>query len=194
MTHPGPIRRALARFRRDEGGSVTVEALLILLPLAWVYVGCLVFFQAFHAESVTVKAAYTISDALSRERGDITPEFMDSLYALQGFLVGADAPRRLRVTVFHRNGDDYDVCWSEPRGGGAKHTDATLTALSDRIPLMADGDSAILTETWVDHSPAFESIIDAFTHEDVVVTRIRNGGGQLHWNPNNNQDPTTRVC
>ncbi len=66
MDSLGSIRRYLRRFACDEQGSMLIEGILVLPALAWAYMGTFVFFDGFHAQSVNVKIAYTIGDAMSR--------------------------------------------------------------------------------------------------------------------------------
>lgn len=190
----------LRRFARDRDGSITVEAVLVFPMLVWVPLACLVFFEAFRAQSVSVKAAYTIGDVLSRvEEGFITPAYMDSLDALHDFLVTEDTERQLRVTVlmFKAGGagtadDAYKVCWSEARGGVAAMSDAALTGIRDRLPAMADGHVAVLVETRVEHVPPFD-VLEPFIYENFVVTRLR-FAPQLVWNSRDDGGGTTKTC
>ena len=192
-----PALLALARrFLRDEGGSIAVESMLIMPALFWCYMGVFVFFDAFRAESINVKAAYTIGDVLSRETGFITPEYMDSLYSLQGVLTATTQTRRMRVTVinFQELNDRYAVRWSRTRGGATELTTASLAALRSRIPEMDDGEIAVVTETWMNYAPAFDVGIDPFTFQDLVVTRPR-FASQLCWNSlNDGGGPGTAIC
>lgn len=180
----------LRAFLRDETGSIAVEGMIVLPILTWAYVGSFVFFDGYRAQSVNVKAAYTIGDVLSRETGFITPEYMDSLYALQDQLTETEQPRRMRITAlrYEETGDKYLVCWSKGRGGVSELSTGGLGALRDRLPVMADGEWGMLTETWVGYVPVFEAGIDPFTFEDFVVTRLR-FAPQLFWNTVN-ENPT----
>lgn len=190
------LSRLARRFRRSEDGSITVEALLILPILMWAYLGTFVFFDGYRAQSINVKAAYTIGDTLSRETGYVTPAYMDSMHLLQQFLVRTIEPVRLRITVyaFDLPNNRYVVRWSQVRGGTitALNT-AALAALRPSLPNMANGELAILTETWVGYEPDFSVGIDPFTFRDLVVTRPR-FGPQLCWNSLNNGGSSTATC
>ncbi len=185
----------LRRFRRAEDGVVMVEGLLMLPILIWCFVGAHVFFDAFRAKSTNIRAAYTIGDALSRETGYITPQYLDSVHDLQQFLVDTDEAVRLRVTMLHYDGptDRYLVNWSRTRGGVAELDTAGLAQLRSIMPAMPNRDIGILVETWVDYLPGYEVGLDPFTFEDKVVTRPR-FAGQLCWNSSNNGGPSTATC
>jgi len=189
------LRQLATRFHRDDNGSITVEAMLVLPFLIWCYLGTFVFFDAFRSQSINVKAAYTMGDTLSRETGYVTPAYMDSLFSLQQFLVDTIEPVQLRVTVFrYEDSDDsYHVRWSQSRGGVTALNNTSLMALQDSLPEMTDNDIAILAETWVGYEPVFDVGIQPFTFSDLVVTRPR-FASQLCWNSQNNGDHTTSTC
>lgn len=189
------LRRLARRFHHDETGSITVESMLILPILIWCYLGTFVFFDGYRAQSINVKAAYTIGDTLSRETGYITPEYMDALFTLQQFLVDTIEPVQLRISFFTYNAgtDTYLVRWSQTRGGAAPLTNATLATLRGALPNMANADNAILTETWVGYEPTFDVGIEPFTFSDLVVTRPR-FASQLCWNSLNDGTFATQTC
>lgn len=190
-----PVLAALRRFRSEEEGSLTIETLIALPLLVWVHLMALVFFDAYHSQSVSVKAIYTLADALSRE-AEVTPAYMDGLEDLHRFLVPDSGGHRLRITTFRFNDDQdaYEVVWSRSRGGPAQLTTATLLPYvqGGRLPPMTHGDVAVMTEGWVDHEPAAD-LLDPFTYDDMVVTRPRLAP-QLCWNDREDRDPSTRIC
>jgi hypothetical protein len=143
-----PFRTFLNQFRREEGGSVVVEAMLILPILIWCFMAMFVFFDAYRTQGANVKAAYVLGDIISRETEYISPSYMNSLFALQGFLVDTGTNQQLRVTVAeftgpnHNNG--FDVVWSQARGGAVAMTSANLDSqFDDYIPVMSIGDTVI---------------------------------------------------
>lgn len=193
----------LTRFLRDESGSATVEAVITFPILAWVLLATVVFFQAFHADSLNVKVTYTLGDILSREDMPITPEYLDSMFALQGEMTGSGEPRTLRVTAvtFEAGAGGaagrYRVVWSKVRGTFASpHTDSTLAAIAaTRLPVMSEGQVTVLTETWLRHTPAFAGVgIAPLTFYEITATRPR--VPQFCWNdsdnPTNWTDANTR--
>ena len=195
MSYRFTIPAALRRFIRSEEGSISVETMLILPILVWCYLGTFVFFDAYRSQSTNLKAAYTIGDTLSRETGYITPLYMDSLSALQKFLVDEDnGMARLRVSVYRYRASDntYRVNWSRTRGGGVALTDTLLADLRPNLPRMPNNEIAILVETWVGYHPTYSVGLQDFTFTDLVVTRPR-FAAQLCANTNTG-DATTRTC
>ncbi|MGZ9812242.1 TadE/TadG family type IV pilus assembly protein [Pseudoroseicyclus sp. H15] len=190
-----PLRRFLRHFARGEQGSVVIEGVIMLPVIAWAFVACYSFFDAFHARANNIRAAFTISDTLTRETNYITPAYMDGLLALQRFLMIGSDNARLRVTVFHYNATDdvLELDWSEARGGMSPLSEPALRRLEARIPAMAGGDTAILVETEADYEVPFKVGLadDVFT--EFVVARPR-FSGQLCWNPVENGTNATAVC
>jgi hypothetical protein len=185
----------LRRFLRDDEASIAVETLVVLPALLWAYLGTWVFFDAFRDRAINVKVGYTINDALSRET-EVTPEYMDSLFALQRVLTATAEPVWLRVTLFRWNGAQsrYEVVWSQTRGGGQPLTTALLAQLAPRLPNMQPGESSILTETWVDYVPVTDVGLDPFTFHEFVVTRPRFATTLCFNTVNDNGGPATATC
>lgn len=193
------IYSRLARFRDDETGSITIETILILPALFWCYMGAFVFFAAFQTDSRNVKVTYTIADILSREVNEpITPEYLDSMFAIQGNLIGNREPRQMRVSAIRYLApiDTYRVVWSQARGGGSELTDAKLAQMrQDHLPIMYDGEVGIVVETANQYSPLFDVGLNALELDNLMILRPR-FAPTLCWS-NSNSGPWTlanQVC
>lgn len=190
----GPLRRLLARLRRDEGGSVVVEAMIVLPFILWAYVGTFVFFDGFRAQSVNIKAAYVISDALSRE-AEVNDAYVDGMFALHGLMTATRQPRQLRVTAFRyapNSTTTYEVVWSRARGGATQLSSAALNAMRPNLPLLGPNEWNVMVETWTGYKPPASVGIDPFTFEERAFTRVRfTPNGRLCWNGGT---PATLVC
>lgn len=188
------LRQRLRHFAKDDHGSMAVEAMLFLPLMVWVYMATFVFFDAFRADSTNTKAAYTISDFLSRETALINPNYIDSMYTLQGFLVDTANNLDLRISLIQFNGpgDVFEVVWSTTRGGPPILTNTMLVGLRDSIPDMINDDFGIMVETWVEYIPSMEVGMWTFTFEDIVVARPRMN--ELCWDPTNSGDLDMTNC
>ncbi|RYG93165.1 pilus assembly protein [Loktanella sp. IMCC34160] len=191
-----PLHNFLRRFRRDDQGSIAVEAILVFPVLFWAVLATFVYFDAFRSQSNNLKAAFTISDALSRESGYVTPEYLTSLHRLQEALTSSNHDSRIRVTVirYDEGADAYNVVWSQQQGGANPLTTATLLSMRDRLPVMPDNEILILYENWIAYEPIFSIGLDAFTFQNMVFTRPRFTPDQLCWNSVNDGDYTTATC
>lgn len=192
----GWVRQKTRGLLRSEEGSVSVEAILMLPLIIWCFLGTYVFYDAYRAQFVNTKAGYTIGDIISRETAYITPEYMDSLYDLQRFLVDRQDPIRLRLTVisYDEADDALAVRWSQNRGGGGTLQTSDLPGMRHLIPDMANGAIAVVVQTSMQYEAVYSAGIDLMDFDDVIVTRPR-FAGQLCWNTVNvNPTQATATC
>lgn len=183
------LANAIGRFRKDDRGSLSVEAALMLPMLCFFYVGSFVWFDAFRAQNTNLKAGYTIADMLSRESLPVSDDYLNGLNRIFDYLTYSRHNTYIRVTSVKctdKCDDDatraLEVCWSWASTGRTAHTQATLTAneldgnttsLADRIPLMPLGDTVLMTETFMAYEPPFDVGIGAQYFEYHTVTRPR---------------------
>ncbi|MDE4142013.1 MULTISPECIES: TadE/TadG family type IV pilus assembly protein [Rhodobacterales] len=170
------LRHRLKSFCRDSEGSVSVEFALYAPLLLGTFAAFYTFFDAFRQESMNLKAAYTISDLISRETNYINDTYLDSMYAMAGLLIRGDSSLGMRVSVVRWDEADqsYYVDWSKVRGGGYEEwTDATIHLVKDDLPSMPDQERVILVETTNTVEPAFRIGIPTMDINNFVFTRPR---------------------
>lgn len=169
------ITTFLRRFRSSEEGSIAVESILVFPILCWAYLATFVYFDAFRVQSTTLKAAYTISDALSREADYVTPVYLDSLYRLQEMLTSSNHNTKMTVSIvtYRASDNKYLVRWSQSRGGGTTLTNGNIYKIVPSLPVMPDGEVVIVYQNWLAYEPAFSIGLNAFVFENLVVTRPR---------------------
>lgn len=162
-------------FSRDEDGSMTVETVLVLPMLFWAIMASYAYFDGYRQSAANVKAAYTISDLVSRETREINDAYIDSMKEMMELMVKAESGTRMRITLItYSEADDYHyVRWSADRGLGGKLTDAAVAAIRDQLPPMPDADTLILVETENDYVPKFDVGLNDVTFENFVFTRPR---------------------
>lgn len=169
------IKRLCARFRREERAAVSTEFVLILPLLLWWYVGSFAFYDAFRDYNVTVKASYTLGDILSRQT-EIDNDYLDGLESLLEFMT-AGTGAWLRVSSIKYSDDDgYTVEWSYATDDHQVVTDEKIYLWDfdeDYLPTMANGDTVILSETYVPFTPAFNVGLNSHWLSNIVVTRPR---------------------
>lgn len=174
----GPMRKLIKRFRKDEGGSIVVESVIMFPTLFAACLATYVFFDAFRNQSINLKAAFTISDALSRENGYVTNTYMISLWQIHRFLTNSNHDTRLRVSMIEYDDEDdrYLVCWSENKGLMGDLTQDGLDALvaNNQIPVLPPNQGLFVVQTEVAWEPIFSIGRDwAMVFEDLVVTAPR---------------------
>lgn len=165
------LMRRLRKLLREERGSIPIEGVMgALLILGW-YAIAFQFLDAFRTKSEALKASYTIADMISREEAPIGPTYMAGAKRMLDFMLNSDASRSwLRVTIIYCPSDNNANTVIDCDGNGNKfalekswataltpvHTVTTINAEKDRIPLMSEGDSAVILETSLSYNPIFD--------------------------------------
>lgn len=166
----------LRRFAKDERGSVLAEFVMVLPVLLWAYLALFVYWDAFRNTNTVQKAAYTISDTISREMVTFPSTYVDGLRSVMEYMIDPDQDVKMRVTSITYDIDDlrFEVLWSYSPGGALPElTTATLQALKDRIPNMSDADYATILETEVTYVPSFNVGMEDQVIKQFIITRPR---------------------
>jgi hypothetical protein len=170
-------RGGLKAFQRDEAGSVVIEGVIgSLMLFGWMVVSFQMY-DAFKVRSEVTRSTYMIADMISRQRDPIGPKYVKGLQKVFNFLTNAQSDNQtwVRVTLFKckaETGDAADAycdgktkkftlidgaSYATPGVDGLElaepYTQAGLDAISDRIPVMAVGDMAVITETMYRYKP-----------------------------------------
>ena len=170
------LTQTLRRFRSEDRGSVVAEAVIALPLMIWAYMGLYVYWDAFRAVNLAQKASYTVADYISRERGTLSNTEIAGLAKVFQYMMDTDQTTKMRITSIYWNPQTnrFEVYWSRSPGSTMTPlTTTTLQAVRDRIPLMSDGDSAILLETETSYSPGFQVGIEDQVFKNFIVTRPR---------------------
>lgn len=173
------LARALRRFAlREEAGSVSVEAVVIMPLLLWWYVASFVFFDGFKQHSMNVKAAYTVGDMLSRQTDAINDAYLEGMSDIFDYLTQQRNDSWLRVTQIYWQGsrDRYRIDWSYGTDGhnDARLTNGDLDDIAERLPTLVNGERIILVESFTTYAPAFNVGLEAeLLFSNFVVTSPR---------------------
>lgn len=170
------LTRCLRRFRHEDEGSLILESVLIMPFMLWAYVGLFVYWDAYRSINTVQKAAYTVSDMISREMLTITPAYLDGMDALVERLIDQSQDASLRVTSVYFDAVDQRnvVHWSVSPGGAMPAlTTAALQALDGQIPAMSDGDFVVIVEVTVGYTPSLNVGVSNLSMKQFIVTRPR---------------------
>lgn len=178
------LPRFVKRFARETRGSMVIEILLSLPLLMWAVMATMIYFNGFYTRSINLKAAYTISDLLSREmEGPVTPSYIEGLDKVFDYLTDSpDSMGRIRVTMVYckencdpdDEGRELDIDWSRGTNGLADMTEAQLSEIyEEKIPLMPANERVIVVETQVLFRPRIEFGVPPMEMQAFVVTRPR---------------------
>ena len=169
---------SLRRFREDQSGTLIAEAVIVLPMMLWAYLAMFVYWDAYRSINSAQKAAYTISDLISREMNTVplTPAYITGMRDLMQYLIDDTQAVSIRVSsvTYSKTRTQLEVDWSiSPDGALSALTTNTLATVQSRIPAMSDGDHAIIVETQVQYHPAFEVGLGDQVLEQFIVTRPR---------------------
>lgn len=174
------MRRLIAsirRFARDTAGVVSVETLIVMPLLTWALLASFVYWDVFRNQNAHVKATYAVTDMLTREMAAVNTAYINGMHTVFRHMSGTAEPTWMRVTsIQYRASDDtYRVVWSRTTNAtrAPQMTNAMLANVRARIPLMADGDSAVIVETWRDYTPMADMGIGRRVFSEFVVSRPR---------------------
>lgn len=170
--------RLLALFHRfldDTRGSVSVEFVIMMPLLFWAFMATYVYFDGYRQSAQNLKATYAIGDMISRETEAINDTYIDSMRNVLTLMTSSDETVKLRVTVVRWDQSDnrYYVVWSESRGYSAPRTDADMTDIAARLPVMPDNERVIVIETQSVYEPSFDIGMGDQTLENFIFTRPR---------------------
>jgi Flp pilus assembly protein TadG len=158
MKLPNPFKRFLSQ----EAGGLSVETVIIFPLLLWAYAAMFIFWDAYKAQNVNLKATYTVADMISRAEAPMTPDYLDGANDVYQFLVRSQDGNDTRVSVVEYNTDPSDptgvnsimrLRWSYATGTHTRHAD--IVPLANRIPSLPVGSELIVVETTMTWIPPF---------------------------------------
>ena len=162
-------------FFRSEDGTIAIETVVIIPLLIWAYLAMFTIFDTYRQYTTQQKAAYTISDLISRQATPLDAAFVDGLYQLYNHLARTRTGAGMRVTLatYDLNNQEYEVIWSRTRGTMIALQSGDVADWSNRLPVMANDDQIIIVETTSPFQPVFNIGLDAQTINNFVFTRPR---------------------
>ncbi|MGR3572653.1 TadE/TadG family type IV pilus assembly protein [Brevirhabdus sp.] len=182
-----PKSRKFSGFLASESGVLTTEFVLIVPFLVSAYVLAYAYFDAFQTKNSSQKAAYTISDLMSRETVAVNAGYVEGIKKIFDYLSRSnpeDSWIRVSSITYNKTDDVYKVQWSYVTAElQPTLTNDELSKLLDRIPVMSDGDTFLLTETSQAYTPVFNWMFKPTTFTHFIPTSPR-FAPQLAWNNN----------
>ena len=158
------LRQSLRAFSRDDRGVLLVEFLFLVPMMIWAFIALVVYWDVFRTINVSQKAAYSISDLMSRQV-IVKQTFLDGMDDILAFLTPGASASRLRITSLRFDAgptnattdDKYVLVFSHSSSSSIpKYTQTSIQPLKTMIPSLDNTESVIIVETWVDYSPDFD--------------------------------------
>lgn len=168
--------KSLSGFFKKEDGTAAVELVVLVPVLSFITFSMVTFTMAFKEKTQAIRATSVVTDMISREVTPITPEYMTGVDALLKTLIRGDDTPNFRITAFTYDNESaqYGVAWSQDSGLYPALDDTSLNAEAHRLPLIKDGQRAILVETWIDHTPVTgDGIPGVQEFENFMVASMR---------------------
>jgi Flp pilus assembly protein TadG len=170
------FKNALRRFRDDESGLVMAEFIVTLPMLIWVFMALFAYWDVFRSMNTAQKAAYSVSDLISRQTNDIPETFLDNMQSVMEYIMPPALSAQMRFTSVKWNAttSKFEVIWSRTRGGLTPYNSATLQSVANQIPMMAATDTVVIVETTVPYRPVFNiGMASNYDMKEFIVTRPR---------------------
>ena len=166
----------LRHFRDDEEASVAVETIIMLPALFWAYMGLFTIFDVYREHAVQQKAAYTISDVISRETTPLNSTYLAGTREMLSFLTSQDSSKvALRVTSVRYDAGDkkFKRDWSKTSGWVSNYSDSDVAALTAQLPTVPNNERVTIVETFTKYTPTFKTGLQDRTIHNFVFTRPR---------------------
>ncbi|MFN4153663.1 MAG: TadE/TadG family type IV pilus assembly protein [Paracoccaceae bacterium] len=176
------VRRSLRGFYRNEDGLASVEMFLMLPIYLFCIIGTFTYWDAFDVANRSQKAAYSVSDLVTRKQDNVTEAYVTGMFNTMQYMMGPSLPTRTRITsVFYSESRNrYEVLWSRSSIPTIPRlTTTTLSTIESHLPVMYDGDALIVVEANVEFTPMFSlttwamEALQPRTMEHIIVTRPR---------------------
>lgn len=145
----------LNSFRKDRAGTVAVETAIIFPALLFVLFAMMNIFDAYRAKSTTEKAAFAVSDMLSRETTSVNCAYLSGVHAVLEEMSTVRSGHSMTVTHVYWSvvSDDYELYWTRDQSCGAGVSAAEFETMKSRLPQLVDGESLLVIETSASYAP-----------------------------------------
>ena len=165
------MKTLFSRWRRDERGASAIEFALLAPILLVVLIGTVTLFDMFRNAQNVEKATFTVGDILSRQT-TVSQTQLTGLLSLVKHMVGTADDGGLRVSSISKASGTLKLDWSKVVGNAVIVTGQAIPY--DLVPDMADGDSVLLTESFVPHGAFAQGFgLDNITFKNRSVHRPR---------------------
>jgi Flp pilus assembly protein TadG len=168
-------RLGLRNFAHKEEGSVSLEVLIMMPVVFWVYAAMFTIFQTYQEYHVNQQAAYTIGDMISRETLPLDADYLDGVQELLNYMTNSKSSATVRVTSlqYDETTERFYLHWSRARGSQQAATNAEVADWTNRLPTMPDAEYIIVTETSTQYTPPFNIGLGEPNIQNFVFTRAR---------------------
>lgn len=163
------------RFAREEKGTASIEAMIMVPAMFLVILTFITLIDYTRMHSQHQKAAYTISDMVSRETVPLDQDYLSGTGSLLDTLTRnqQDSGVRLTIVFYDEPSDTYRMDWSRTTGAIAPASDADVGAWGDQLPNLVHNERVIVVETTAVYRPPFDVGLGNRRIENFIFTRPR---------------------
>lgn len=175
MFNPTPKSTLHSGFVRDEKGSASIETIIMVPLIFFVVISMFTLFDAFRQYSMHQKAAYTLSDMISRETLPIDGDYMDGAHALFNTLTRDPQDSTVRVSVvrYDQVNNIIKLDWSKTRGYSSELSNQSVRDWTTKLPAMVHNERMIIVETFATYDPPFRTGLEQREITNFIFTRPR---------------------
>jgi len=153
------LKIKINEFRKDDGGTATIEFVLWFPLLMFWILGIVVFFDAFKSRGALISANTIVADIISRN-SEIDANYLDLLQLLQASLLPKTSGSGLRISSILYTVDPnilndpgtYTVQWSAVAGGATIVLEDKNILITD-LPDMYSSETILLIDSFVPYVP-----------------------------------------
>jgi Flp pilus assembly protein TadG len=167
--------RLRSRFVREEDGSASIEAAIMVPVMFLCVLTFITLIDYTRMHSMHQKAAYTISDMISRQTLALDDDYLAGTNALLNTLTRSPQTSTVRVTIvsYDADSDTFQMDWSKTSGYATERTASEVSGWTDRLPAMVDNERMIVVETAALYEPPFNVGLGNQHIENFIFTRPR---------------------
>lgn len=167
-----PLR---SNFARSEKGSASIEAIIMIPLMFFCMISFITLLDYTRQHGMHQKAAYTISDMVSRETLPIDIDYLEGAHALMNTLTRdpQESTIRLSVVRYDANNDIFKLDWSKTSGFATELSNQDVRTWTDKLPMMIHNERMIVVETSAIYEPPFEIGLGNQQIDHFIFTRPR---------------------
>lgn len=149
------LLQSFRRFAREDRGAILMETVIMLPVLIWALMAMAAYWDVYRTINRQQKAVYAVADVIARQRS-VTPAYVDAMDDVVNYMLDDGQTVKLRLTSvgWDEATLKFFVKWSRsPDGKLPALTNATLQALTGKIPAMTASSTVMLLETQLNYKP-----------------------------------------
>ncbi|WP_299023980.1 hypothetical protein [uncultured Sulfitobacter sp.] len=165
-----------SRFAREEKGSASIEAVIMVPAMFLCILTFVTLIDYTRLHGMHQKAAYTISDMVSRETLPIDADYLAGTKALLDTLTRNPQTSTVRLSIvrYDAERDIFKLDWSKTEGYATPVSNQDVSGWTDRLPAsMVHNERMIVVETSALYKPPFDVGLGNKQIENFIFTRPR---------------------